>query len=158
MKACWLALLLVSATAQAQFNLKGKVKLDPVDGMAMEQPFSFSFQPENGAHRFTVASQSLLVNSVPQKYSLALIQQQEHLWVPDFSDTPLKGFDLNVAGHEVLLYRDNSQKSPHFGLFVLMVDGERYLFHRGPGQVNFYFTDNGVKEVQVKGMLKPGPG
>lgn len=92
---------------------------------------------------------------MPQKYSLSLIlQDDKYVWVSDFINEPLLGFELQIEQYHLRLFQDPEADKAK-GNFVLQLNDERFMFSRGPGQVNFMFTEEGIKDVRVEGMFKP---
>ncbi|WP_333609308.1 hypothetical protein [Arsukibacterium sp.] len=148
-------LWLVPTAAWAQFEIDGEGSLLLANDRTVEFDYGFSYYLQEGQYRFIVGRQSLNVPSVPQKYSLALILQQDKaVWVPDFINDPLLGFELTIDDYVIKLYQDDSARQAP-GRFVVSLNGELFHFSRGPGQINFYFTEQGIKEVRVEGMFKP---
>ena len=156
MKYLWLiSLLLLSPSTYAQFDIYGEGTVQLVNGNTQPFDFGFSYFRQDGQYRFIVGRYSLTVPSVPQKYSLALVlQDDKQVWVADFINEPLTGFDLELEQYQIKLYQDNSRENARGG-FVLQLNNERYYFNRGPGQVNFLFNEQGIKDVRVEGMFKP---
>lgn len=153
----WLlcSLLLISPLSVAQFDISGEGTVFLSNGKSQPFDFGFSYFRQDGQYRFIVGRYSLMVPSVPQKYSLALIlQDDKQVWASDFINEPINGFTLELDGHELALYQDTTAIKAK-GHFVLELNGERFYFDRGPAQVNFLFTEQGIKEVRVEGMFKP---
>src|SRR5690606_18232566 len=150
----YFALLLFSATSHAQFDISGEGKVYLVTGKSQEFDFGFSYFRQEGSYRFIVGRYTLTVHSVPQKYSLALILQDEHVWVPDFINEPINGFEVNIGDYTIKLYKD-PEASNAKGNFVVQLNDEQFHFSHGPGQINFLFTEDGIKDVRVEGMFKP---
>ncbi|WP_445766069.1 hypothetical protein [Rheinheimera sp.] len=152
----WLLLsaLLFALPVQAQFDISGEGSVFLVNGTTQQFDFGFSLFRQDGSYRFIVGRYNLDVPTVPQKYSLALIlQDDKHVWVPDFINEPLLGFELKIEQYHIKLFQD--PKSDAKGHFIVQLNDERFQFSRGPGQVSFLFNDNGIKEVRVDGMFKP---
>ncbi|MDP5134491.1 hypothetical protein ORJ04_00835 [Rheinheimera baltica] len=148
-------LLLVSISSRAQFDITGEGKLYPVKGASQEFDFGFSYIRREGSYRFIVGRYNLTVQTVPEKYALALIlQNDQHVWVPDFINEPLVGFELKIENYTIRLYQD-TETNPDKANFVLQLNDENYYFSSGPGQINFLFSEEGIKDVNVKGMFKP---
>lgn len=148
-------LLLFSATSHAQFDISGEGKVYLVTGKSQEFDFGFSYFRQEGSYRFIVGRHTLTVQSVPQKYSLALIlQDDEHVWVPDFINEPVNGFEVKIDDYTIKLYQDPEATNAK-GNFVVQLNDEQFHFSRGPGQINFLFTEDGIKDVRVEGMFKP---
>lgn len=151
---CLLLLFFTSMPVMAQFDLDGTGSVVLTNGRTESFDFGFSYFRQDGFYRFIVGRQSINVPSVPKKYSLVLIlQNEEFVWVPDFINQPITGFDFNLEQHKIQLFKDD--KSEARGKYILQVNNERFQFSRGPGQINFYFTEQGIKEIRVEGMYKP---
>lgn len=150
-----LTLLLVSFYSHATFNYDGEVTLQFVNGEQRTQKFSLALIREAGNYLFYIGSQSARVSAPPQKYALSLILQHDsEVWVSDFSDQPLHGFTLRIAGYRVVLKQD-PQATAARGRFVLQFGDETYFFGRGPAQINFKLEPNGIVDVEIRGMFKP---
>lgn len=147
--------LLFSPLSQAQFDIRGEGKVTLTDNSSKTFDFGFSFLRQDGSYRFTVGSQSLNVPSVPQKYSIAVIlQDNRYVWVADFVKEPISSFELELGQYSVKLFTDPlAVNAP--GKFVLKLNDETYYFYRGPGQINFYFNETGIRDVRIEGMFKP---
>lgn len=141
--------------SQAQFDISGEGKVTLTDNSSKAFDFGFSYIRQDGTYRFTVGRQSLNVPSVPQKYSIAVVLQgRSHVWVPDFINEPLTSFELQLEQYSIKLFADpQAVNAP--GNFVLQLNDETYYFNRGPGQINFYFTETGIRDVRIEGMFKP---
>lgn len=139
----------------AQFDLSGAADLTLENGQQKQLTYSFRYFRQEGNYHFVAGEQKLVVPSVPQKYSIALIlQDNKDVWVPDFSKMPVQGFHFSIGGNTIVLRRDPAvTEAP--GNFTLQLNDEIFYFNRGPGQINFYFSEEGIKEVKIEGMLKP---
>jgi hypothetical protein len=148
-------LLLLSSAGYAQFDISGAGKIHLIKGGSQPFNFGFSYFRQEGSYRFIVGQHNLIVNTVPQKYSLALIlQEDDKVWIPDFVNEPLHGFELEIGGYKLKLYKD-AEATAARGNFVFQLNNESFYFNRGPGQINFRFTEDGIKDVRVEGMFKP---
>lgn len=156
MKYLWLlSLLLLIPSTYAQFDIYGEGTVQLANGQSQPFDFGFSYFRQDGQYRFIVGRHSVMVPSVPRKYSLALVlQDDKQVWVADFINEPLTGFNFELEQYQIKLYQDSSLTNARGG-FVLQLNDERYYFNRGPGQVNFIFTEQGLKDVWVEGMFKP---
>lgn len=154
MKLWLLAALLFTLPAQAQFDIAGEGKVFLQNGSQQAFDFGFSFFRQDGTYRFIVGRHSLDVHTVPKKYSLSVIlQDDKQVWVPDFINEPLRGFELQIEQYSLRLFQDPETNSR--GNFILQLNDERFHFSRGPGQISFLFTEKGIKDVRVEGMFKP---
>lgn len=146
--------LLFSLPAVGQFQLMGNGSYTLQDGKTVPLQYGFSYIRKDGEFHFSAGKQSLVVSSLPQKYSLSLILQNEaEVWVPDFINAPIAGFEYEIADFVLKLTQEPDLKDGR-GNYILHFDGGRYRFSRGPGQINFLFNDQGVAQVEIKGMLK----
>ncbi|WP_019674780.1 hypothetical protein [Arsukibacterium perlucidum] len=146
--------LLFSLSAIGQFQLMGNGSYTLQDGKTVPIQYGFSYIRKEGQYHFSAGKQSLIVSSLPQKYSLALIlQNEDEVWVPDFVSAPLAEFEFEIADFKLKLTQQPELKDGR-GNYILHYDGGRYRFSRGPGQVNFVFNEEGIARVEIKGMLK----
>ena len=150
----WL-LLLFPHYGWAQFDISGAAELTFENGQQQQLSYRFRYFRQEGHYHFVAGEQQLTVPSLPQKYSLALIlQDNKDVWIPDFSKVPIHSFSFSIAGNDIKLMRDPAATEAP-GSFTLQLNDEIYYFNRGPGQINFYFTEDGIKEVKIEGMFKP---
>lgn len=148
-------LLGLSFPSQAQFDIAAEGSVTLTTGKTQAFDFGFSYFRQEGSYRFIVGRYNLTVHTVPEKYSLALIlQDDKQVWVPDFINEPLLGFELAIEDYTIKLI-PNPDPEPLTGNFILQLNDENYYFSNGPGQVDFLFHEDGIKEVRVKGMFKP---
>lgn len=82
-----------------------------------------------------------------------MLHNNEAVWVTDFADAPLLGFEFKIAGHQLKLYQEDGLRMP--GSFVIEIDGVRHHFSRNIGQIDFTFDDTGITGVEPKSLLRP---
>lgn len=147
--------LLFAPLSHAQFDISGEGKVTLSDNSSKTFDFGFSYFRQDGTYRFNAGQHSLNVSSVPKKYSIAVIlQDNSTIWVPDFINGPLRSFELNLDQYSIKLFTDpQAVNAP--GNVVLQLNNETFYFNRGPGQINFYFSETGIRDVRVEGMFKP---
>lgn len=146
---------LVSNQALANFSITGKLELKFADGQQQQQNYPLQLMREQGSYIFQAGQQQTRLNTPLQRYTIAVILQNEQdVWVTEFANQPLHGFTFDIAGHTLSLSKDPTAKTAP-GQFVLRFNDEMFYFSRGPGQINFTFDDQGVAEIQIKGMFKP---
>lgn len=148
-------LLVLSPAGFASFQLEGKLQLHYQNGKKVTQTFPIKLTREEGAYQFHAGILKTRLNSPPQKYSLSLIlQNNEDIYVTDFTNEPLQAFQLDIAGYSISLSRElHARAAP--GRYVVKMNDEIFYFSRGPGQVNFLFNSDGISEVKIQGMFKP---
>lgn len=155
MKHLLLALLLCSSAASADFKYNGDLLLHLMNGEQRSQIFELSLTTEARAYLFQAGAQRARLPTPPQKYSLSLILQNEReVWVTDFAAQPLQAFSLQIADYQINLLQDPQARAAR-GRFVLQVGEESYYFSRGPAQINFILNQDGITEIEVRGMFKP---
>lgn len=155
MKHWVLVLLLFSCIVKADFNHTGDLQLHLLNGDQRSQAFVMSLTTEAGAYLFQVGTQSARLPSPPQKYSLSLVLQQDReVWVTDFANQALQAFTLTIANYQFSLKQDPIATNAR-GRFVLQIGEESYYFGRGPAQINFLLNENGITEIEIRGMFKP---
>ena len=146
-------LLFCSTQAFAQFDISGEGTVYLVNGKSQQFDFGFSYFRQEGSYRFIVGRYNLIVQSVPKKFSLSLVlQDNSHVWVTDFVNEPLAGFEFEIEDYSMKLFREKTDENT---VFVFQLNEEKFYFDRGPGLVNFMFNEDGIKEVRVEGMFKP---
>ena len=139
---------------QAYFEVQGSGVVQLKDGSSRLVEFGFTFTRIDGRNTFIAGPHALAVQQVPQKYSLSLVlHNSDYVWVADFADAPLVGFDFKIAGHHVKLYKEEGLRMP--GSFVIEIDGIRHHFSRNIGQIDFVFDQAGIKSVEPKHFLRP---
>lgn len=162
MKRCYLFfltvlhLLLFSTLAHGQFDIAGNGSVHRADGTTEPVTLNFKYFRQDGDYHFVAGQQQLVVPSVPQKYSLTVVLQKDNsVWLSEFTNDPLLGFDLKIGSQNIKLYKDPMATKAR-GNFVLDVNGDVFQFSTGPGRINFLFKEDGIKEVRIEGMFKPG--
>jgi hypothetical protein len=157
MKYVLLGLLLsiaVHCPAFAYFEVAGKGVAYLKNGDSRPVNFGFSYTRVDGRNMFIVGKSSLAVQQVPQKYSLALVLHQDsYVWVNDFIDEPLVGFEFEIDGHQLKLYREEGLRER--GSYVVEINGVRHHFSRNIGQINFYFKPQGIDRVEPESFIRP---
>lgn len=148
-------LLVFSSSLLANFKLEGTLQLHLQNGQQLTQRFPVELTREEGAYQFTAGALRSRLVSPPQKYSLSLIlQNNQDVYVTDFSQSPLQGFQLDIAGQRITLSREVQARAAP-GRYVVRLNDEIFYFSRGPGQVNFIFNSEGIAEIRIQGMFKP---
>lgn len=155
MKYFVLVLWLFSFVAQADYRYEGELQLQLLNGEQHTQVFPLALTREAGSYLFQVGAQNVRLPAPPQKYALSLILQAEReVWVTDFISQPLQGFSLNIAEYKISLRKDPEARTAR-GNYVLTFNDEVFYFSRGPAQINFNFNNNGIAEIEIRGMFKP---
>ncbi|MCC5826635.1 hypothetical protein [Alkalimonas sp.] len=146
--------LIFSFPAQAYFEVQGSGVVQLKDGTSRLVEFGFTFTRIDGRNTFIAGPHKLAVQQVPQKYSLSLVlHNSDYVWVADFANAPLIGFDFKIAGHHIKLYKEEGLRMP--GSFVIEIDGIRHHFSRNIGQIDFTFDQSGIKGLEPKSFLRP---
>ncbi len=154
-----LILLLWAPVSWAYFTLPGHGQLVLLDGSKQSLQFGFAFTQKNGTEVFQAGVQEVEVAELPDKYTLALVlHQEEQIWVTDWLNQPLQGFEWTLGKHSFKLTKntDPKYKEKARGGYMLMFDNTAYFFHKNMAQIKFYFTKDGVSEVRIEGMYTPG--
>lgn len=143
----------------AYFTVPGQGQLVLLDGTKQSLQFGFSFRQQNGTEVFQAGIQEVEVAELPDKYTLALVlHQDEQIWVTDWINKPLQGFEWTLGKHSFKLRKntDPKYKDKARGGYVLMFDDTPYFFHKNMAQIKFYFNKDGVSEIRIEGMFTPG--
>ncbi len=81
-----------------------KVSLVLLDGSKQSLQFGFAFTQKNGTEVFQAGVQEVEVAELPDKYTLALVlHQEEQIWVTDWINQPLQGFEWTLGKHSFKL-------------------------------------------------------
>ena len=143
----------------AYFTLPGQGQLVLLDGSKQSLQFGFSFTQKNGTEVFQAGIQEVEVAELPDKYTLALVlHQNEQIWVTDWINKPLQGFEWSLGKHSFKLRKNTDPKyaDKARGGYVLLFDNTPYFFHKNMAQIKFHFTKDGVSEIRIEGMFTPG--
>lgn len=150
-------LLITSASSYADFEFKGNATLKHPQGSETTIPFGFSFLKTTEGHVFSLGQHQMAVDEVPKRFSLALVlNDQNQVWVTDFHNKPLVGFDWQLASHSIQLIQQADLVPKRPGNFTLLLNGTRYHFtEKKRGMIHFHFTEKGIKEITVEAMIMP---
>jgi hypothetical protein len=146
-------------SAWAYFTVPGQGQLFLLDGSVQSLQFGFAFNQKNGAEVFQAGIQEMEVAELPEKYTLALVLHQDtQIWVTDWINKPLQGFEWTLGRHTFVLSKNTEPKYADRarGGYVLMFNKTPYFFHKNMAQIKFHFTKEGVAEVFIEGMFTPG--
>lgn len=145
-------LIFISSPSFADFNLDGQLKLKSPYGDKTEIPFPLSYSQKDDKHKFVIGPHSFNVTGQPQSYSFAmLLQDNNYVWLQEFSDKQFKSFALTLGEHQLSLSK-RILNEPVKGDYILTVDGTDYFFQNKMAQINFIFNDEGIEEIEVDGM------
>lgn len=147
---------LLSPTAIADFDYSGQGQLIDATGQTQSFQFGFSFLQHEGEYKFNAGKFSMAVDEVPKRYTLELVlNDEQQIWVSDFSKKPLIGFEWQIGKHQLQLKKEPAT-STRAGLYKLTVDKAEYFFtSKNRGQVHFMFNDKGITEIDVDSMMTP---
>jgi hypothetical protein len=150
-------LMLFSSAVSADFNFTGQAKLHAVDGQASTIPFGFSFLKAAEGYIFSLGEHQMEVEEVPKRFTLALVlNEQNQVWVTDFSKSPLHGFDWNIAPHSIQLVKQHDLVPKRPGDYTLLINGTRYHFtEKKRGLIHFNFNEKGIDTITVEAMVMP---
>jgi hypothetical protein len=150
-------LMLFSAAVSADFNFSGQATLQLAEGSKTTLPFGFSFLKAPEGFLFSLGEHQMAVEEVPKRFTLALVlNDQDQVWVTDFSHKPLHGFDWKIAPHSIQLLKQTDLVPKRPGNFTLLIDGVRYHFtEKKRGLIHFNFTETGIDTITVEAMVMP---
>lgn len=148
--------MLLSTFAVADFEYSGQGQLFEASGQAQNFQFGFSFLQHEGEYRFNAGKLSMAVDEVPKRYTLELVlNDQQQIWISDFSKQPLSGFEWVIGNHQLQL-RQEPATSTIAGQYKLTIDKTDYFFtSKKRGQIHFMFSDKGIIEIEVDSMMTP---
>lgn len=146
--------ILFSPVALSDFEYVGQGTLTTETGQTERFQFGFSYLQFDGEYKFSAGKLSMAVDEVPKRYTLELVKnEQQQVWVSDFSKKPLLGFEWQIGGHQLQL-KKIEPPSPKAGQYQLTIDNTEYFFtSKNRGQVHFKFNDKGIAEIDVGSMM-----
>jgi len=145
-----LCFLLAASSIQADYEYAGQGHYIDGNGQSHRFDFGLALLKQQHHYMFRLGQQQIAVEESPRRYTLALVlNEQQQVWVPDFSAEPISGFDWQLGPHHLKLYKDNSSQ-----LYQLQVDENLYQFtSKKRGQIHFVLSETGIKEIRVESML-----
>lgn len=145
-----LSLFLIPFFVNADFIASGSGNLTYPTGLKQPLDFKLSFQKGT----FSAGPLSMQTRNVPEKYSLGImLYKDKHVMVQEFANGYFKEFDLTISGHKISL-RKQTFKEKVKGDYVLNIDGIDYFFTSSIGQIEFMLSDQGIKDIEVQGLVK----
>ena len=138
----------------ADFEYSGQGQLFDQSGQPQNFQFGFAYIQQDGQYHFKAGQLSIVTEDVPSRYTIELVlNNQEQVWISDFSKQPLVGFNWLIGEHRLELKKESAPK-PLAGKFKLTIDKTEYFFtskHRG--QIHFKFTEQGISSIEVGSMM-----
>jgi hypothetical protein len=145
--------LIATFGAHADFNIKGDLKVIYPTGQTKDVDMSLSYQASEYDHKFKVGKYEYSVTGQPERYSFALVLQKNNfLWVQEFTKGYFEGFEWTLGDHKLKLYKEVLAK-PVMGDYILTIDDKDYFFQKRLAQLTVIFDEDGVKEIEVDGMV-----
>lgn len=146
-------LLLVVMPVEANFNIEGKLKVTSPKAKKEEKTLSIGYKDKAGKHYFSIGNNEYGVSGRPEKYSVAIIlQKNNYVWIQEFSNQLIKSFEWHIGEHKIKLKKQIRAK-PVIGDYILTIDETDYFFTKNIAQLTFNFTDEGLDEIEVDGMI-----
>jgi len=142
-----------SFIVKADFDLKGDLTLHYPTGSKQEIQMPIAYKGDQYEHKFKVGKMEYSVTGRPEKYSFALVlQKNNYMWVQEFSKGYFESFDWKIGDHKIRLYKEILSK-PVKGDYILSIDDKDYFFQQRLAQLTFIFDEEGIKEIEVDGMV-----
>lgn len=148
-----LPLASMSFNALADFNYDGKLKITYPSGQTVEKEMPLSYTQKEYDHTFQVGEHVFNVSGEPESYSIAMLLQPNNLvWVQEFAKGQFESFKLDLGEYKFKLVK-KILNEPVKGDYILSVNNVDYFFQQSLAQITFLFDENGIKEVEVDGMI-----
>lgn len=148
-----LTALAASFSASADFNYSGKLTLTYPSGQAVEKEFPLSYTQQGYDHTFQVGEHEFSVAGEPESYSLAMLLQPNNLvWIQEFAKGQFETFELSLGDYKLKLVK-RILKEPVKGDYILSIDNVDYFFQQNLAQIKLRFDGDGIKEIEVDGMV-----
>lgn len=147
------ALCLSSFSAMADFNYDGKLEITYPSGQSVEKELPLSYTQKGYDHTFQVGEHVFNVSGEPESYSIAMLLQPNNLvWVQEFAKGQFESFKLDLGDYKFKLVK-KILNEPVKGDYILSVNNVDYFFQQSLAQITFLFDENGIKEIEVDGMV-----
>lgn len=144
---------LLSAPALADFNYDGKLKLTYPSGQSVEKSLPLSYTQKEYDHTFQVGEHQFNVSGEPESYSIAMLLQPNNLvWVQEFGKGQFESFHLDLGEYKFKLVK-KILNEPVKGDYIFSVNNVDYFFQQNLAQITFLFNEDGIKEIEVDGMI-----
>lgn len=149
----WFILLWLSLAAlplQAEYDYAGKGFFVDAQGQQQQLNFGIALLKQSDGYIFRLGTQQMAVSESPKRYTLALVlNEQQQVWVPDFSKQPVTAFHWTLGSHQLVLQKDAISQQ-----YVLKINDQRYQFTpKKRGQIHFMLSEKGITEIRVESML-----
>lgn len=146
-------LLLSSFFAQADFAESGKLELFYPTGSSKKLDMPLAYTGGKYDHTFQVGKMKYNVSGQPEKYSFALVlQKNNYVWIQEFAKGYFESFNWEIGDYKIKLYKEILSK-PVMGDYILSVNDTDYFFSKTIAQLTFIFDEEGIKEIEVDGMV-----
>lgn len=148
-----LASVLMSFNAAADFVYDGKLEITYPSGQSVEKEMPLSYTQKGYDHAFQVGEHIFNVSGKPESYSIAMLLQPNNLvWVQEFANGQFESFKLDLGDYKFKLVK-RILNEPVKGDYILSVNNVDYFFQQNLAQITFLFDEDGIKEIEVDGMV-----
>ena len=148
-----MTLSMLSFNAAADFNYDGKLTVIYPSGQSVEKELPLSYTQKGYDHTFQVGEHIFNVSGEPESYSIAMLLQPNNLvWIQEFAKGQFESFKLDLGDYKFKLVK-KILNEPVKGDYIFSVNNVDYFFQQNLAQVTFLFDENGIKEIEVDGMV-----
>jgi hypothetical protein len=148
-----LFLLIFSFMSYADFEYEGKLSVVYPAKTKDESDFNLAYRQKGFDHEFQIGKQTFKVGGQPESYSLAIVLEPNNLVrVLEFSNRQIETFHLDLADYNIRLKKKILSK-PVKGDYILSIKNVDYFFQQNLAQITFKFDDEGIKGIEVDGMV-----
>ncbi|WP_241968771.1 hypothetical protein [Idiomarina tyrosinivorans] len=152
-----LILMTLTFTAHADWLEKGKGTVTYPSGRVDNINFDFEYKTVFDEHYFRAGQSQIHVDEVPPNYILnMIINDAGNIYVAEFSNGFLHGFDFHLGKHRVWVRKlpEDERDGEIMGDFLVKIDDKDYLFNTTHPTVIFEFDENGVADISGSGYIK----
>lgn len=135
--------------------LKGTITYP--SGRTAPLDYQFAFLNDNGQTYFHAGKQKVATDSVPPNYILNMIVGKNgDLYVPEFAQGSLHGFDVRVGDHRIRIQRTAPTDSKQASLndYRVLIDDRNMLLDTTHPTIMFEFDDTGLIGINGSGYKK----
>lgn len=124
-----------------------------LDGTELQIDKELSFAQDARGWYFRVGEQRVYRATPPRAYNLNLILSgQGELYVPDFSERPLKYLRLTIENRHIELTRAHDLDTS-YGM-RLRIDDRQFLFASSHPRIRFGFNERGLASVSAENTIR----
>lgn len=144
---------MISFSAHADFNYEAELVVAYPTGIEDAKKFAIAYRQKDFDHEFQIGENTFKVSGQPESYSFAMVLEPNNLVrIMEFSKKQFETFEMEIGDYEIAL-KKKVLNNPVKGDYILSINNVDYFFQHNLAQITFVFNDEGIKEIEVDGMV-----